>query len=135
MKPKIKIRVFILIFLLILAAALCIVPVLHNILNSGTGYTAYIYQDGELLKTISLSEISDVVYDKIEYNNGAYNIIQYKPGTLRIIEANCPDQTCVNQGYIYNSLVPITCLPHHLVIELKANDAIGNDSASDAITH
>ena len=54
------------------------------------------------------------------------------PGAICISEASCPDKICVGQGYISNSLVPITCLPHKLVIELRADNAA---SDLDAISH
>ena len=39
-------------------------------------------------------------------------------GRIRIAEADCPDQVCVNQGWISNGTVPIICLPHRLMIEI-----------------
>ncbi|MDE5952038.1 MAG: NusG domain II-containing protein, partial [Acetatifactor sp.] len=64
--------------------------------------------------------------------DGGYNVIEVSPGSIAIIEADCPDKLCVLQGPIADSLLPITCLPHRLVIELKPS---GDDAAPDAVAY
>ena len=48
-------------------------------------------------------------------------------GRIRVSQADCPDQVCVDQGWIADGTVPIVCLPHKLVIEI-----VGGGSAFDA---
>ena len=46
------------------------------------------------------------------------NTVTVEKGRICILEADCPDQICVNQGWISDSTVPIVCLPHKLMIEI-----------------
>ena len=78
------------------------------------GY-AYIYQDGILVKTVSLEKEEAFL---IEGNHGAYNKIQVKDGRIGVTEASCPDFLCGQMGYISKGPIPITCLPNRLVIEV-----------------
>lgn len=93
-------------------------------------YTAYIYQDGHLTQTIPLSQIQQTYTFTVETAEGGSNTVEISPGGVAVTQANCPDQICVQQGRISNSLLPITCLPHRLVIELKQENA-----SADALTY
>ena len=50
------------------------------------------------------------------------NIIQIKDKQISIIEADCPDKTCVNMGILKSAFTPIVCLPNHLVIQYVNDD-------------
>ena len=39
-----------------------------------------------------------------------------------MLEADCPDQVCVRQGWVQDRTVPIVCLPHRLVIEIVGGE-------------
>lgn len=95
-------------------------------------YTACIYQDGRLLQSIPLGRVSESYRLTVESADGGHNIIEVSPGGIAIAEADCPDRLCVLQGRITDSLLPITCLPHRLVIELKPQS--GTD-APDAVAY
>lgn len=88
---------------------------------------AEIYQDGMLLRRVSLDQDADFT---IECDEG-YNRIEVSNGQIRIAEADCRDQTCVNSGAL-NSNVPIVCLPHRLVIQVAASSE--TEYAFDAVT-
>lgn len=90
--------------------------------------TALIYQDGTCVRTIDLSQVDKPWSFTVEWDGG-YNVIQVERGRIRVSEADCPDQVCVHQGWISNSVVPIACLPHKLVIRLVS----GSDSGVDAV--
>lgn len=47
-----------------------------------------------------------------------YNLIEIGDGKVRVIEADCPEQIDVLQGYIENTGEIIVCLPHRLIIEI-----------------
>lgn len=98
-------------------------------------YTAYIYVNGDLYQTIPLHQVTAAYDFTIRADDGGYNTIHVEQDAIRIQAADCPDQVCVKQGAIHNSLLPITCLPHSLVIELKPSETTGNTYAPDAITH
>lgn len=99
------------------------------------GKYAYIYQDGVLLYEIDLSDAEQKEYT-IEYKNGTetgYNVVQVKDHKIGIIEADCPDKTCMHMGMTSSSSFPITCLPHKLIIEIKESNT--SSDTVDIITH
>lgn len=118
---------------LILSAAFSLIYLL--IPGSGSaasgGYTAEIYQDGRLLYSISLSDISQSRTFDIVSSEGGINEIEIRPGCIGIISADCPDKLCVRQGFISDGKIPVTCLPNRLVILLRP---VQNASSSDPMT-
>lgn len=89
---------------------------------------ADIYQNGQLLQSISLSAITDTETIIVTNEGNAVNEIELRPGSIGITSANCPDKLCVHQGFISDSLIPITCLPNRLVIQIR------EESSEDKIT-
>lgn len=91
--------------------------------------TAQILQDGVCLRTIDLSQVDEPCSFTVEWDGG-YNVIQVERGRIRVSEADCPDRVCVHQGWISNSVVPIACLPHKLVIRLVGGSEPGIDGVT-----
>lgn len=87
---------------------------------------ARITRDGELLREIPLDEVKESYSFVVEDELGS-NTILVEPGRIRVSEADCPDQVCVNQGFISDGTVPVVCLPHKLMIEI-----VGGGSEFDA---
>ncbi len=79
--------------------------------------TARITRDGVLLEEIDLDKVEEPRSLVLEDGSGT-NTVQVEKGRIRILEADCPDQVCVNQGWISSGAVPIICLPHRLIIEI-----------------
>lgn len=48
--------------------------------------------------------------------NGGTNVLKIEGGKARMVEANCPDKHCVNQGSVSNTNETITCLPNKLTV-------------------
>ncbi len=99
----------------------------HNTPGADTPYIACIYQDGQLLQTIPLSRVQQTYNFTLTATGGGSNTVEVSPGGIAITQADCPDQICVMQGRITDSLLPITCLPHRLVIELKPETPSADD--------
>lgn len=78
---------------------------------------ARITRDGVLLEEIDLNEV-DRPYTLIFEDESGANTVSVEKGRIRISEADCPDQVCVNQGWISDGAVPIVCLPHRLMVEI-----------------
>lgn len=78
---------------------------------------ARITRDGVLLEEIDLDRVSEPYSFPLEDGNGR-NTLSVEKGRICVSEADCPDQVCVNQGWISNGTVPIICLPHRLMIEI-----------------
>ncbi len=82
------------------------------------GAVANIYEDGICIKSIDLSKVTEPYEFTIETEHGI-NKISVEKGRISIDEADCFDQVCVNQGWISNSVTPIVCLPHKIIIKLE----------------
>lgn len=87
---------------------------------------ARITRDGELLEEIQLDKVDKSYSFTVEDESGS-NTVLVEPGRIRISQADCPDQVCVDQGFISDGTVPIVCLPHKLMIEI-----VGGGSDLDA---
>lgn len=79
--------------------------------------TARILRDGVLLEEIDLNQVEESYTLTFEDERGT-NTVLVEPGRICILEADCPDQVCVNQGFISDGTVPIVCLPHRLLVEI-----------------
>ena len=81
--------------------------------------TADVYRNGELIKSLDLSDDCEFVI------TGDYgeNTVTVRHGQICISHADCRDQICVNQGWISNGVVPIVCLPNKIVIEIETDNS------------
>ena len=118
-------------FWLFLIGALLLVSAAASVLifrGRAEASAARIYQDGECIRTIELDRVDAPFSFTVEWEGG-YNLIEVERGRIRISAADCPDQICVNQGWISDSTVPIVCLPHKLMIEIVSGGG-GLDGAA-----
>lgn len=133
----------ILITLLGLTALLCILWITAQLPNNGSSESgnrrwADIYQNGDLLESIALDEVVAPYTFTLTGDNGCTNEIQVRPGSIGILSADCPDKLCVHQGFIDSTLLPITCLPNRLVIQIRTEASASQPSdeiTPDMITH
>jgi len=95
------------------------------ILSAPAGTAVEIVQDGKTLYEIDLTEIREEQTLTIESANGT-NTVWIRDGKICVIDADCPDQTCVKTGWLESASLPIVCLPHHLVIQFS--DESGRDA-------
>ena len=87
----------------------------------GKGYSntyAEITIDGKMYKTVALSEHSGAEVFEIKTHDGI-NVIKIKDNKIGIIEADCPDQVCMNPEYIEKAGESLVCLPHKVMIQIK----------------
>lgn len=84
--------------------------------------TAYVYSNDVLIRVIPLDNAHDCEF-VVECDNG-YNLIKVEGGKISVIDADCPDKTCVHTGWIENGLVPIACIPHKLLIRIENADGV-----------
>lgn len=91
--------------------------------SSGKGHENYaeISLDGKIYQTINLSTHKGIDSIDIKTESG-YNIIEINGHSIRIIDADCPDRICVNDGAINAPGQLLVCLPHKLMIEIKNDD-------------
>lgn len=46
------------------------------------------------------------------------NVVEVRDGRVRVVEADCPNHDCVDQGWIDQAGQQIVCLPHELWVEV-----------------
>lgn len=68
---------------------------------------------------------------KIPIKSGDHvNVLEIKEGKAKMIEADCPDQVCVNQKAIDRNLESIICLPNKIVVEIKGEESAVDTTAN-----
>ncbi len=118
MSKKNKILIFV--TLLLLVVLTCFSYIIYN--KKINNKIAKIYQDGNLIYEINLDKVEEAYTIKIDGDKEHYNIVEVRKGEIGIIEASCPDKVCVNMGFVSDGLLPITCLPNKLIIEIEGGE-------------
>lgn len=113
-----KYRLSLVVFSMILLLVVLICLFFFVFSDNEGNKTAYVYSEGKLLYIIDLD--SDNGEFEITTENG-YNIVSIKDGKIGIIEADCPDKTCVKTGFTDNPFIPVICMPHRLEIVIEGN--------------
>ena len=110
MTKSVKICIAVIVVLFI-----CAVTASFMIFKKSDSQYVLIVQNNEVIYKLNLKTAKNQTM-KIQDKNGRYNIIEISDGRIRISDADCPDKTCVNTGFLSGD-VPIVCLPHKLVIK------------------
>lgn len=84
---------------------------------SAGGAVANIYQNGECIYSVKLSDVSEP-YD-IVISGEVANTVSVERGRICVSSATCPDQVCVRQGWISTGVMPVVCLPNGLMIRIE----------------
>lgn len=79
------------------------------------GVRAQIYQNGELVKTLSLEEETS-----FEVGGKYTNVITVENGRIAITASDCPGEDCVHSGAIQTSGRSIVCLPNAVEVRVVA---------------
>ncbi len=106
-----------------------------NSSTKGKRITADIYHNGVLLQSICLNQVTESYTFTVPSENNCYNEIEVRPGSIGIISASCPDKLCIHQGFIDSSLLPITCLPNRLVIQIRVDETTSDTAAPDITSY
>ena len=101
------------IFLIGVVGSVCVLLAPH-------GNEVQIVQDGVELYRLDLSKVKNQTID-IEYQ-GRVNTVQIENGRIRMLEADCPDHTCMHMGWLRSGSLPIVCLPNRLVVRYTKAD-------------
>lgn len=96
--------------------------------NSGEKYVS-VEVDGKQHKKITFSNDNKKRYLDINTKYG-YNKLEIYKEKVRVIEASCPDQLDIKQGFIENVGEIIVCLPNRMVVEVKGENV--SDEEIDA---
>ncbi|HIX99936.1 NusG domain II-containing protein [Eubacterium sp. ER2] len=123
MKKHLKIKDIILVVLILLVAGGA--WLLHEVLKDAGSGVAVIRVNGEIEGTYPLSEDREISV------NGGTNILRIRNGKAKMIEADCPDQLCVNQRAVSADNESIICLPNKVIVEIQSRQ----ESEYDAVTN
>lgn len=112
-------------FLLLLLLLLGLVPAVLYFTERNTVSPAFdtveIVRDGTVIETIDLAKENGRRTLTIPYGDH-YNTLLIENHTIRMLEADCPDQICVEMGVLQKGHPPIVCLPHHLAVRYANQD-------------
>ena len=109
-------RDIVFILLLVLAGAMITAVVL--LYSKRGAYVEARMGDGTVLQ-FSLDQDRE---ERLELEDGNYNILVIRDGTAWIEEASCPDGLCMHMGKISRTGQSIICLPNRLIVEIHNND-------------
>lgn len=119
LQKKDKMLIVIIVCVAALAAAA------HLVIGGGGAGRVIVKVDGELKGTYSLAEDQEIEI------NGGTNVLQIKNGEADMIQADCPDQLCVNQRAVSLRGESIICLPNKVVVQVESAES----SELDAVTN
>jgi hypothetical protein len=83
--------------------------------------------DGHVVRTIDLDPAGGKQTLHVSGRLGPATV-EVAGGKIRMLEANCPEQICVKQGWIQEPGASIVCLPGEIIIHLDGPAAV------DAVT-
>ena len=89
--------------------------------SGSTGAIARIHDGDGGVREVVLSQSGSY---RVETSWGT-NVVEVSDGAVAVVEADCPNADCVDQGKVSDGSRQIVCLPHHLWIEVV-------DGSSDA---
>ena len=82
--------------------------------GSEEGNMVMIYQDGSLIRELSLGTDTEVVIE------GDYeNVVTIKDGKAAITRSDCPGTDCVHSGWIHEAGRSIVCLPNRVELRIE----------------
>lgn len=106
----------------ILAAALIFLPRAE----ADTHNIAKISLNGSEMMLIDLAG-EDQILDLHE-KYGVPAVLELKEHRIRCMEVDCPDQICVNTGFVWRELESAICLPNRLAITIHPREEIPKDA-------
>lgn len=107
------------IIIIAIIVAACGLFLIYNYIQGSfstkTGFTAVVSLDGEIYKSIPLSDKEESLTIETKYGK---NILKFHDGGVEMIDADCPDKLCKGFGFASKPDDMIVCLPHHLLVEI-----------------
>ena len=77
---------------------------------------ARIEQDGETFQELNLKNVTEK--ENIRLNNDLNVIIEVEPERIRFLESDCPDNICINTGWLSQEGDNAVCLPARTVVTI-----------------
>lgn len=80
---------------------------------------AVVTKDGQVIKRINLSELGQPI--EFEVSGKYHNRIRAERGRIHFVEADCPDDICVQTGWLGKAGQVAACLPNGVLIKLEGS--------------
>ena len=112
--------------LLAAAAAVCLVLLLWQHSAGNADCTAVIEQDGQELRRISLSALTQE--ERIDLGGDCHVVLLAEPGAISFLSSDCPDQICVRTGKLTKPGQVAVCLPARISVRLEGESEGGADA-------
>ena len=90
------------------------------------GGEAVVMVDGAEVMRLPLREDARAA---VPQTQGFANTVEIAGGAVRVVDANCPDHTCENQGWIRYDGEMIVCLPHRLIVTVSGGEQVTDATA------
>jgi len=116
---------YILIGLIAVIAVLLLLAVPR--LAAGSAAAAVILIDNQEVQEIPLEQLMQPGGTALTAHGYHYRLA-WEDGRIRIAEADCPDQICVQTGWVSHPGQLAVCVPGQLILKLRAD---GNSATSD----
>ncbi|MCC8028599.1 MAG: NusG domain II-containing protein [Lachnospiraceae bacterium] len=107
------------IILVIVFIAILAVWLVFRIMKTDAGNLVKISVDGEEYGIYDLDTDQEI---PIEINGEVTNTLVIRDGQADMIEADCPDQLCVNMNAISVESETIICLPNKVAVEVISSE-------------
>ena len=108
-------------WLILLGGVVMISIIAAIIIGQGSGSFVHVYHDGKLTDTVNIIAVTEPFTITVESGSGN-NVIEIERSRVRMLSADCPDGTCVRQGWISGGVFPIVCLPNKVVVTFTGGD-------------
>lgn len=113
-----------LILALVLLTVLAALSLVWQRLLSQEGVKAVVQVGGRERQELDLSKDQELWVGDPEIGR---NLLRVEDGTVRVVQADCPDKICVQTGPISQEGEVIACLPHGVIIYIPQGE--GADSS------
>jgi len=104
---------------IVAAIAILVSVIFWTSVGTEEGSMVSIYQEGVLIKEISLDSDTEFVIE------GDYkNVVTIKDGKAAITESDCPGTDCVHSGWIHEAGRSIVCLPNRVELRIEGTSEV-----------
>lgn len=101
-----------------IAAVLCFAGFkLYQSSNKGKHITAVIIHDNQVIERINLDTVTEP--RELTISGNYHNKIYVEPGRIRFEKSDCPDQICVNTGWLTKYGDIAVCMPNKALITIE----------------
>jgi hypothetical protein len=99
--------------------------IFYRRLNSDKSAIAEIYYNSELIETVDLNAGIDRTFTIPQDDHVIFH--QYKDGSIRFEESDCPDKICIKAGKLSVVGESATCLPNKITLKVIPKDDYNED--------